>query len=195
MLQCPGSIPGLTTASAKPDTGTVHRTVFFCVSVAVISALELVSNACAISDSSIVSTFHSTMWCTSPSRHTRPSLTRLLPCWCAARVVMLLIRTCNKMSRAELRFRKKAESQIDQTSAMHMDALFKTCGFYVRASNGFRRYSATAVTSALNYLTVALVKGTLSSLYKKDPAKEKLKMPVEYGCTIHHSHSSCRCSS
>ena len=29
-------------------------------------------------------------------------------------------------------------------SAMHMDALFKTCGFYVKALNGWcRRYSAT----------------------------------------------------
>lgn len=55
-------------------------TVFFCVSVAVISVLLPSRNAWAISDSSIVCTVHSTKWWTSPSRHVLPSLTLDFPC-------------------------------------------------------------------------------------------------------------------
>jgi hypothetical protein len=57
--------------------------VFFCVSVAVMPVLSPSVNASSMSLSSIVCTIHSTKWCTEPSLQVRPSLTRLLPCWCS----------------------------------------------------------------------------------------------------------------
>jgi hypothetical protein len=62
----------------------VVRTVFFWVSVAVMSALLPSVKACAMSDSSRVSTVHSTK-SSRPSApaHRRPTRTLDLPWWCS----------------------------------------------------------------------------------------------------------------
>lgn len=61
-------------------------TRFFCVSVAVMPVLSPSVNASSMSDSTIVATCHSTKRCVpSARRHTRPTRTRDLPCWCSAR--------------------------------------------------------------------------------------------------------------
>ena len=62
-----------------------RRTVFLMVSVAVMSLLSPRRYAGAMSLSSSTSHCHSTAWCTVPSRHTRATRTRDLPCACLAR--------------------------------------------------------------------------------------------------------------
>ena len=65
--------------------GAAARTVFLTVSVAVMSLLSPRRYAGAMSLSSSTSHCHSTAWCTFPSRHTRATRTRDLPCACLAR--------------------------------------------------------------------------------------------------------------
>lgn len=72
------SIVPLVHLAAK--TSQFGLAVFFCVSVAVMSALDPPVKACAMSDSSMLKTVHSTMWCVFPSRQTLPRRTLLFPC-------------------------------------------------------------------------------------------------------------------